>query len=215
MNKYSGRTVMMTGLAGMLMLFATPMAHADITIFSDPFAGSSGDDISRGFFLQSYPGTNLSTVTLEYTTNLTGSYTTSLTARLGTYNGTIIGATQTVTNTLTAGGRTIVTYNFGGVSVPPGSVVTFTQVLVNGPGGFVDYDIGTGAAGIIETNGTTPPLDTYRGSSVGIIVTQTGGTPATPVPSSLILMLTGLAGAGLYSAWKRRGRLTGGGRVAV
>jgi len=215
MNKYLGRTVTITGLAGMLMLFATPLVRADITIFSDPFAGSGGDNITRGFYLPSYPGTNLSTVTLAYVTNVTGSYTTSLTARLGTYNGTIIGTTQTVTNTLSTSGETLVTYNFGGVSVPTGSVVTFTQVLVSGPGGFVDYDIGTGASGIIETNGTTPPLDTFRGSSVGVIITETGGGPATPVPPSLILTLTGLACAGLYGAWRRRRHFPDGGRVAI
>jgi hypothetical protein len=93
--------------------------------------------------------------------------------------------------------------------------VTFTQVLVNGPGGFVDYDIGTGASGIFETNGTTPPLDTFRGSSVGVIITQTGGAPATPVPSSLILILTGLAGTGLYGAWRRRRQFSNGGRGAL
>jgi hypothetical protein len=80
-NKYLGHT----GLAVMLLLCAAPMVHADITIFSDPFAGSGGDNITRGFYLTSYPGTNLSTVTLAYVTNVTGSYTTSLTARLGTY----------------------------------------------------------------------------------------------------------------------------------
>ena len=210
MNRYSVRTGTISGLA-LLLLLATPLVHADTTIFTDPFFGSSGDDITRGFYLSSYPGTNLSTVTLAYTTNITGPYTTSLTARLGSYNGTIIGTTQTVTNTLTAFNETLVTYNFGGVSVPQGSVVTFTQALVSGPG-FVDYDTGMGGtAGIFETEGTTPPLDVFRRASIGLIVTQTSAPapPGTPLPSSLILMLTGLAGAGLLFVARKRMRPAG------
>jgi hypothetical protein len=191
-----------TGLVAMLMLFAAPIIHAS-TVFSDPFAGSGGDQVTRGFYIQSYAGTNLSTVTLGYVVHTPGSYTTSLTARLGSYNGPIIGATQTKTTTLGLT-ETLVTYNFGGAAVPTGSLVTFTQQVVSGPD-VVFYDLGTGAAGVIETVGTTPPLDTFFGNSVGVTITQQDPPPTTPVPPSLILVLTGMAGAGLYSARKRWG----------
>src|ERR1035437_6266181 len=54
-----------TGLVVMLMFFAAPIVHASV-VFSDPFAGSAGDFLFRGFYLSSYAGTNLGTVTLGY-----------------------------------------------------------------------------------------------------------------------------------------------------
>lgn len=191
--------------AMMVVFFAAPLVlAANTTIFSDPFQGSSGDQVTRGFYLSSYPGTNLGTVTLAYSVNVPGVYTTSLTANLGAFNGTIIGSTQTITTTL-SGSETQVTYNFGGVPVPAGSVVTFTQVVVSGPDTVVFFDTGTaGPSGITETNGTTPPLDTFRRSSTGVIITQ-APVALTPAPSSLILLLTGLTCVGLYS-FKKKGR---------
>jgi hypothetical protein len=193
-----------TGWVAMLILFTAPLVHANTTIFTDPFQGSSGDQLTRGFYLSSYPGTNLGTVTLAYSVNTPGVYTTSLTARLGTYNGTIIGSTQTVTTTLGAS-ETQVTYNFGGAPVATGSVVTFTQVVVSGPD-VVFFDVGTaGPAGITETEGTTPPLDVFRRASTGVIVTQ-APFPLTPAPSSLVLLLTALTCVGLYRLTKKRVR---------
>ena len=188
----------MTGLVVMLILFAAPIAHSDSTIFSDGFFGFAGDNFTRGFYLSSYPGTNLGRVTLGYTASVAGGYISSLTARLGAYNGPLIG-TQTITSSVvTKPSETLVTYNFGGVPVPTGSIVTFTQQMVSGPGDLF-FDTGVaGPAGITETEGTTPPLDTFRRSSVGIIITQQD-VPTTPLPPSLVLVLTGLACAGLYS----------------
>ena len=128
-----------------------------------------------------------------------------MTARIGSYNATVIGATQTITTTL-GFNETLVTYNFGGALVPAGSLVTFTQVVVSGPD-VVFYDPGTGAAGVVETVGTTPPLDTSFGNSVGVTITQRDSLNPTPAPSSLLLLLTGLAAAGLYSARKKWQRL--------
>jgi hypothetical protein len=183
-----------------VLLFAATSARAS-TILSDPFNGQGADFVDRGFYVTTYPGTNLGTVTLAYLATLAGTYTTSLTARLGSYNGTIIGTTQTATETLNVNGgvETSVTYNFGGVSVTPGSLVTFTQLVVSGPGG-VYYDDGSvfpGPDGLTETEGTTPPLDTFRRNGVGVIITQAD----VPEPSTLLLFSAGLAG--LVALWKR------------
>jgi hypothetical protein len=190
------------GLAAMLALFAAPIVRADTTIFADPFEGSSGDQLDRGFYLSSYPGTNLSTVSLEYLVDTPGSYTTSLTVRLGTYDGAIVGTTQTVTTNLGVN-DTLVTYNFGGAPIPLGSVVTFTQQVVSGPTNVVFYDTGvSGVSGITQTNETVPPLDTFRRDSVGVIITATS-LPGTPVPSSLLLLLVGLACVGVFYSTKK------------
>lgn len=181
------------GLVLLIVLLLPAALFADVVIFSDAFNGGSGGDyLWRGFYLSSYPGTNLNEVTLGYLTFTPGVYTTSLTVRLGAFDGPIIGSTQTITTSLTDT-DTFVTYVFGGAPVPLGSIVTFTQALISGPGTDVYFDTGNGGLGvpgpalINETEGTSPPLDTFRRNSVGIIVTE-----IVPEPSSLMLLGSGL-----------------------
>jgi hypothetical protein len=52
----AGRTTRLgsvTGLAAILLLFATPVVHADTVVFSDPFKGTGGDQVTRGFYISS------------------------------------------------------------------------------------------------------------------------------------------------------------------
>jgi hypothetical protein len=182
----------MIGLAA-LMLSAAAVHAGTIVLYTDPLYGSSGDGLDRGFYFSGFTGTNLYTVTLAYVTDTPGVYTTSLTANLGAYNGPIIGSTQTITTTL-GFNDTLVTYNFGGVAVPLGSTVTFTQQVVSGAGGYVDYDTGTsGPTGVTETEETVAPLDIYRRSQVGVTITELD-TSAVPEPSTVALLGAGLLG---------------------
>jgi hypothetical protein len=142
-------------------------------------SGLGGDLISRGFYVTNYAGYSLDTVTLGYGASTAGSYTVTLTARLNAYNGTIIGTPQTRTFSApaVASSETLVTFNFSGATVPVGSTVTFTQQLVSGPGNLY-YDLGFGPCiNIVETNGTAAPLDTVRGSLVGLTITGSNLPP--------------------------------------
>ena len=176
------------------LFFYTNPVKAQV-IFSCPFSNSGGDLWDRGFYLQSYPGVNLGTVTLGYQSFTTGNYSDSLTARLGAYDGPIIGS-PTVNFSLTGSvtNETLVTYDFGGAPVPFGSIVTFTQTLLTGPS-TIFFDVGVGPCpGIVETEGTFPPLDTFRRDSVGIIVTQV------PEPNCLALLGSAIIGLICYAA---------------
>ncbi|MEO8487208.1 MAG: hypothetical protein ABI585_12820 [Betaproteobacteria bacterium] len=56
--------------------------------------------ITRGFYIEAYPGTSLRTVTLGHEASDTGERTITLTARANAYNGTFLGLAS-VTRTLT------------------------------------------------------------------------------------------------------------------
>src|SRR4029079_7429994 len=65
-----------------------------------PSPSSSADVIDRGFYVTNYPGLDLQAASLYFSTNTSGSYTFTLTARAGGYGGAVIGtATQTVSLT--------------------------------------------------------------------------------------------------------------------
>ena len=196
------------------ILSGIPAAQA-ATLYSCPNSGAGGDQVTRGFYVTNYPGSTLDTVTLAYSEGSgDGAYTVSLTARLNTYGGTIVGSTQTQVLNLT-GPEAIATFNFGGAAVPAGSTVTFSQVLVSGPvvSPVLFYDVGTGpCANITQTNGTTPPLDSFRRDSVG--VTITGSTTVVPPvasapvptlsPSALALLVALFAAGGIVAVTRRR-----------
>jgi hypothetical protein len=150
------------------------------TVVSCPFNSLGGDDkLSRGFYVQSYPGTNLGTVQMTYWTSVAGSYTISMTARDETYDGPIIGTTQMVTVDLPASTYVTATFDFGGAPVISGTTVTFSQAEGSGPGsayyntGPCGFDLNcTTCSGVYQTSGTTPPLDTVRRRSVAVTIAQ-------------------------------------------
>ena len=132
---------------------------------------SAGDHVSRGFYVTDYPANNIDQLTLKYGADTTGTYMITVTARAGAYNGPVIGsATASVSLSSSVSTTTPVTFNFAGAPVSAGSTVTFTQ-SATGPGE-VYYNIGdSSCTNIIETNGTTPPLDTFRGNGVSLTIT--------------------------------------------
>jgi hypothetical protein len=80
--------------------------------------------------------------------------------------------------------------------------VTFALTL-NAGAVPVFYNVGVGpCAGVTQTNGTTPPLDSFRRDSVGLVITDNGlaavaGVPALS-PASLAVLGLMLAGSALY-----------------
>ncbi len=135
--------------------------------------GTGGDLITRGFFVSNYQGSSIERVALAHSAAVEGERTISLTMRLNTFDGTFLGV-ATVTRDITTE-NSISVFDFGSIAVPVGSLVTFTQTLVAGAGSvYFDYGVGP-CTDIIETNGTSAPLSTFRRASVGIVIQ---GAPA-------------------------------------
>jgi len=159
-----------TWLAAALIALPAFMPRAEAALMVQcPFLGGGGDNITRGFYIGGYPGKTLDTVTLAYSTSVTGARTIQLVARLSTYDGAILGTA--VATALLVDGDTKVTFSFGNVPVAPGSRITFRQTLLAGNSSFT-YDVGTQPCGnAIQTEDTSAPLSEFRRLNVGVVVT--------------------------------------------
>ena len=158
---------------------ATSNAFDITTTLVDCPGTPGGDQLDRGFYVPQFPGTRMDNVTLHFSANTAGTYTFSLTARTGTYDGAVLG-TATATATLTADilANVATTFRFSPTAVTEGSTVTFAIGELSGPaGGVVFYSVPVNdpACPVVQTNGTTPPLDSNRRQ--GVHVKIEGGAP--------------------------------------
>jgi len=141
-------------------------------LYSCPASGSAGDQVTRGIILEDFPVDGLGRVSLTYSGNQTGTYVVELIARQERYDGAIIGA-ETVTFTINdTASQTTQTFDFRNAPVGPGEDVTLTHRIRAQPeGSLLFYDLGDGiCADIEQTNGTTPPQDSFRRDRVAIDV---------------------------------------------
>jgi hypothetical protein len=200
---YGGRLAIASAL--LALSAASSQAATIVSCPFDPAAG--GDQVTRGFYVTGYGGGTLDTVTLRYTTSVAESKTISLTARTGAYDGPIVGSV-TATGMMSATESTLV-FNFGNAPVAPGSTITFTQVLTAGTAP-VFYNVGVGPCpGVTETDGTTPPLDTFRRNSIGVVITGASGAAAAASipalnPLGLSILAALLAAAAIVTRRRHR-----------
>jgi hypothetical protein len=156
----------------------TAPAVLPVPTISYPATGGSGNFITRGFYIPQFPGTSLSGITLWHSGSAVGSYTFRLTARSATYDGTVIDqADATVFLSGNSGDSTRTNYAFPkNATITAGSTVTFTITQLAGPSTAFksiagDFGGRTGAdINLIETVGTTPPLDTRNRDGIAILL---------------------------------------------
>jgi hypothetical protein len=178
------RFFLIIGSAAAIALAWGPSAlAAPQTLYSCGPGAGTGDGTDRGFYITGYPGPNLHSVTLAYEDDVAGIHTIGLTAHLGAYDGPVVGS-ATVTGTVTDTGFTPLTFTFTDPSVAAGSTIAFVQqVITSPPGSFLFYDYTADPCpGVIETEGTSPPLDTPRTGGRGIATTITSNPPGPSVP---------------------------------
>jgi hypothetical protein len=130
------------------------------------------DYIDRGFYISYYPGNTLAQVDLLFSSRTAGDYTIILTARLGTYDGPVLGSSE-ITLVLSADQDELFAghFIFPDSPITPGSLVTFSLSLDGAPS-IPFYNVSTHAAicPVVETQNTMPPLSEFRRDGVNIRV---------------------------------------------
>ena len=176
-----------------ILLLATVLAVAPVALAVDPplvscpAAYSPGDTFGEnGFYIPSFPGTSLTSVELQLMFPAAGTYALSLTARTGTYDGTVLG---TATASVTAGADLLlpVVFTFASPAVTSGTTVAFTHAKSSGPAGTIYFGVVTelDSCPVVETVSFTPPLSVFNRTGVAVVIR--GGKPGLGYPKSAVV----------------------------
>lgn len=166
-------------LTAVIVVTATP-GNAETLVACS--GGTASDYSYRGFYVPHYPGNSLDSAQLQFSGGVAGSYGITLTVRSGTYDGTLLGsASRTVTLNGSTSEHQPVTFVFPSITITKNSTVCFILTLTSSPGGgALYYTVGGGCTEVIETDGTTPPLDTFRRNGVNVVITGQNTLRVTP-----------------------------------
>src|SRR6267142_5022269 len=185
---------------------AIELSTVDALAHSGSGAPGGGDLISRGFYIPRYPGVAIGQVRLAFAAITAGIYGFRLDVRSGAYDGPLIASANGTA--ILPGGFTFVETPFAFLSeaVERNSLVTFSIQLVEGPGSaeqvFYAVQCGGGPCGgpAIETNGTSPPLSTFRRNGVWLAILGAASATAPIVYTGTVLAsdLNGPANGVLY-----------------
>ena len=134
---------------------------------------STGDRIERGFYVPAFPGNSLDSARLVFSSPTAGSYTVRLTVRSNAYDGIVLGSDET-TFTLASSTDLAVMFNFSSIRIRENSRVCFLMTEISGPSTSLFYGVNSSFSGgcptVVETEGTTPPIDTFRRNGVNLIL---------------------------------------------
>jgi hypothetical protein len=154
-----------------------PISPASAEVLLSCPASTGGDFNDRGFYVPQYPGVTLDSARMQFSAFQVGSYVVSLTVRSNTYDGAILGvATNTIKFTnLATDQNQFVTFAFPSLPVVNHGRICFILTVVSGPYPFIYYSVAPGFTGgcpeVVQTEGTTPPLDTHRRDGVSLVLT--------------------------------------------
>lgn len=165
-------------MIALLLAYSAFLVHAQVpsTTMVDCPGESGGDLTFRGFYIESYPGTTVDVVT-TYLKNQTGTtafpYQVRIDITRDTYDGPSLGF---FFNDATIGGDEIaVPIQCGHVAVTPGERLCFRFTINKQPGApdllYSVPNLEGPDCGVIQTNGTAPPLSTFRRNGVKLKVT--------------------------------------------
>ena len=177
-----------------LVLTGESSPQALLSCFGPP----AGDFYDRGFYVPQYPGVSLNSAQLALSATTAGSYVMTLTVRSNTYNGPLLAvATTTVSLNGSITENQPVTFAFPSTAIAKYSRVCFILSLVSGPGTAVYYSVPSsgGCTGVVQTEGTTPPLDTFRRYGVNLVLSGVND-PTSDLRAAIVRQP-----AGMYIYW--------------
>lgn len=190
-------------ISASLLLTSAPLAAEELIncVIYDDLGG--GDNLSRGFYIDSYPGATLDQVIIFIETSIIGYGNYSLTVRNNTFGGEILGVAQADYGFSMEDFPVPIAFDFGRISVTPGSRITFAAEQVSGDANsYFSKAALTEDCPVIETTSTSPPLG---GSDRGIVYAIVNGLSEAPEASLASLENPGdgasVSGIGTFSGW--------------
>jgi hypothetical protein len=132
-----------------------------------------GDRLDRSFYIANYAGSSLEGVEVALSSDATHTQQITLTARLGAFDGPIIGSATKMVAFQGDESMQTVFYDYPSAPVPPGSTVAFSYTRSNNDAAIHVFSSGGALpclGTVVETNGSSPPLDSVRRNWYGVAV---------------------------------------------
>jgi hypothetical protein len=176
MRLMHSRLTLAAGLAASVALGACDDSNSPsnsvVDLISCAPSTTGGDNLTRGFYVDSFPGSTLKSVTSYFTATGGGVRTIALTAHDGTFDGSVIGTDTIDITAADADTNVAATFDLGNNSVTTGSTVAFGYSVIADTGGVLFMETATTniSCPVTQTEATTTPLDTDRRSGLPMII---------------------------------------------
>jgi len=157
-------------LLAILVFAARPLAADTPALIDCPWTFPGSEPfIGHGFYVSRFPGKSLTTVTLPLQFTSPGTYQLALTARAGSFVGTLIG---TSIASVTIGSSNLyasASFAFPSPAIAPQSPVVFQGSIVSAPLGTISLLVQTPAGcPVVEVDTLTAPLGVYHRQGVAL-----------------------------------------------
>src|SRR5664279_4291467 len=164
------RRPMLLALLAILVFAARPLAADTPALIDCPWTFPGSEPfIGHGFYVPRFPGKSLTTVTLPLQFTSPGTYQLALTARAGSFVGTLIG---TSIASVTIGSSSLyasASFAFPSPAIAPQSPVVFQGSIVSAPLGTLSLLVQTPAGcPVVEVDTLTAPLGVYHRQGVAL-----------------------------------------------
>jgi hypothetical protein len=171
--------LMLLATLSLFAFAARPLAADSPALIDCPWTFPGSEPfIGHGFYVPRFPGKSLTTVTLPLQFTSPGTYQLALTARAGSFTGTLVG---TSIATVTIGFSSLsasVPFSFAAPAITPQTAVVFQGSFVSGPLGTISLFVQTPAGcPVVEVDTLTAPLGVYH--RLGVALRIEGDTDAT------------------------------------
>ena len=161
-----------------LLMLAVALPASAAIVIDCWDGGSTCDSVSRGFYILAYPDDSIGQVDLLMNALSAGEYTIRMTVREETYDGTEIGVAEiTADLPVWTDDPVEVNFLFSDATINTGTRLTFAMEIVSGQFVYYAYETSNGLCPIVQTEGTTPPLDMYRRDGIRVRIYDEEGMP--------------------------------------